>query len=305
MFKTHEEYVDGILRAPYKLYENSDRITKKYINMSVGFYGGCSYHPSGWDATFRTLRENFPTEPLVIFQDGYSSGNDYSDMASKYNASYVVENSGIYLYWPKVEQTWTYLQWILKAADICRTEWLVQLHPDNIINDRFHILPPGPLCGVSAGTRSGRSGNPLPEAATQYLLQNTTLRELNGYGWCGGGCIHVPTYRNIMREFTFERLVYIHENISKVVTLNEDVFLPFLFNLYGFPYRVWLDIEECENRGYAGAGVSAAIQHGTKKYYAPSNISHTVKIVSEVCKEKGIKCVCDLCASGSGPHIDK
>ena len=301
MFKSNEEYVSEILRACYKFYEDSDRPSETYVDMSVGFYAGCSYHGEAWAETFRSLRNNFPTEPLVIFQDGYSSGIDYSAMAAEYNASYIIENNGIYLYWPKAEQTWTYLQWILKAADICKTEWLVQLHPDNIINDRFHILPPGPLCGVSAGTRSGSSGNPLPESATQYLLQNTRLGEFNGYGWCGGGCIHVPTFRNIMREFTFEKLTHIHRYVSNVVTLHEDSFLPFLFNLYGFPYRVWLEIEE-HNRGFYGMGSSAAIQHANKKYYAPSNTSHAVKIKSQVCKELGIKCLCDLCINGSGTH---
>ena len=238
--------------------------TKQYIDLDVGFYGGCSYHPTAWDETFRTLRNNFPDKPLVLIEDGRPCGVDYSDMAAKYNAKYIKCEKSIYLYWPTIEQTWTYLQWILQVSDICKTEWLVQLHPDNIVNDRYHINPPGPICGLSCGSRSGVSNNALFPKAAQYVLTKYPNIEMNGYGWAGGSCLHVPTFRKIMETFTFERLTDIKLNIDPKITENEDYFLPFLFNLYGYPYRIWLEIEE-PNRNTFGS--SAAFQHGNKTFY--------------------------------------
>lgn len=287
MFKSHNEYVRDITNARYKLFEVGDRNSKPYIHLSVGFYAGCSYHPGAWNETFKSLRNHFPTEPLVMFQDGFAAGFDYTSMAQQYNATYLIEKEGIYLFWPQAEQCWRYLQWILQVADICNTEWLVQLHPDNIINDRFHINPPGPLCGVGAGSHNGVSNNPIPEHAQSYIRTLHPSLESNGYGWCGGGCIHVPTFRAIMKDFTFEKLVHIKHDVNETVTRHEDMFLPFLFNMYGFPYRVWLEIEE-HNRGYHGLGQSAAIQHANKTYYNLDPKTLEYKIINEVLAEKNM-----------------
>ena len=281
-----EEYYATIQNASYKVFDESHKHFKKYIDLSVGFYGGCSYHPTAWEETFASLRRNFPSAPLIIFEDGRPCDVDYSDMAKRYNATYIKEDKSIYLFWPKPEQAWTYLQWILKAADIAKTEWLVQLHPDNICNDRFTTYPPGPLCGVSAGSKTGISCNQYPEKATQHLRKIHPDLELNGYGWCGGGCIHVPTFREIMKTFTYDKLLDIVNNIDNRVVLHEDLFLPFLFNLYGYPYRVWLEIEE-PLRGFDGCGSSAAFQHGNKSFYKVDPDTLIRKIQVEVNQDLG------------------
>jgi hypothetical protein len=291
MWPNTEEYYRSIQTASYKAFEPKDKLTKQYIDLSVGFYGGCSYHPGGWEKTFKTLRENFPTAPLVLIEDGQPKGYDYEPMAARYNATFLRKKESIYLYWPTMEQCWEYLQWIKEVAAITKTEWLVQLHPDNIFNDRFHIQPPGPLCGVGAGSRSGRSGNPLFPAAKKFMDSYRPTLEQNGYGWCGGGCIHVPTYLKIMEDFTIEKLKYIFTEVDSNIVRHEDCFLPFLFNLYGFPFRVWLEIEE-PLRGEAGLGNSAAIQHGVKTYYnlTPQEIADFErKIIEEVRNEKVLK----------------
>jgi len=290
MWPSDNVYKYMISNANYKAFEESDKHSKKYIDISVGFYGGCSYHPTGWDATFASIRKNFPTEPIVLFEDGQPEGHDYSEMAKKFNATYIKENVSIYLTWLTPEQAWTYLQWILKAADITKTEWLIQLHPDVICNDRISVYPPGPLCGVGAGSRNGVSNN-------QFFVQkaNDVLKVLhpelphNGYGWCGGGCIHVPTFRKIMETFTFLHLKLIHATLyndnDKIhnIILHDDIFLPFLFNIYGYPYRVWLEIEEV-NR-WQGFGSSAAFQHGNKNYYS-RNAKSGSEFMKDIISEK-------------------
>jgi hypothetical protein len=286
MWPSSAEYYNSIRTANYKPFEESDRNSKKYIDLSVGFYGGCSYHPSGWDATFASIRKHFPTEPIVLFEDGQQCGIDYSDMAIKYNATYVKEIDGVYLFWITPKQCWTYLQWVLQAADICKTEWLVQLHPDNICNDRFSTYPPGPLCGVGCGTRSGVSGNQLSPVMIKYLKETRPDLEMNGYGWCGGGCIHVPTFRKIMETFTYEKMENVLKTFFHNYPLHEDNFMPFLFNMYGYPYRVWLDIEETNRGTY---GVSSAFQHGNKSFYNLTkeqidNLGYTIQ--ADVVREK-------------------
>lgn len=282
MWPSTDEYYSMIQSARYRPYRDGDGMFKKYIDISVGFYAGCSYHPTAWEETFRTLRQHYPTEPIVLFEDGQPCGIDYSDMARRYNCEYVKEKKSLYLFWPNPEQCWQYLQWILKAAEITQTEWLIQLHPDNICNDRIYIPPPGPLCGVSAGTRTGISGNQYPEKAKMFLMNMLPDLEQNGYGWAGGGCIHVPTFKSIMQSFTYDDLLTIIEKIDKRVTLHEDIFLPFLFNYYGYPYRVWLEIEEPE-RGISGWGSSAAFQHGNKSFYQGTK---TISVLSKKIMEE-------------------
>jgi hypothetical protein len=274
MWPSSSEYYNTARLSEYKPFLKSDKNIKKYIDLSVGFFGGCSYHPSAWEQTFKSIRDNFLEAPIVLIEDGRPTGFDYSDMASRYNATYIKEESSIYLFWPTAEQCWQYLQWIIKVADIAKTEWLVQLHPDNICNDRFSVIPPGPVCGVGCGSRSGVSNNRLPHNAEKYLTDIHPNLEMNGYGWCGGGCLHVPTFKNIMKQFTFDKLLELRKNSLIIgegvsvwnVTSHEDVFIPFLFNMYGYPYRVWRDIEEL-NRGSMGWGTSAAFEHNNKTYY--------------------------------------
>jgi hypothetical protein len=266
MFPVKEEYYRSIQEATYKKFTEEDKTTKKYINLSVGFYGGCSYHPSGWEACFASIRKNFPTEPIVLIEDGQPQGHDYSEMAKRYDATFIRRDHSIYLYWPTIQQTWEYLQWILQVADITKTEWLVQLHPDNICNDRYSIPPPGPICGVGAGSRTGVSSNKFTDKMNAYLLSLHPTIEMNGFGWAGGGCLHVPTFRKIMETCTYEFISHLHNEIDTTATMHEDLFLPYLFNLHGIPYRIWLEIEEV-NRGVFGLGSSAAFQHGNKDYY--------------------------------------
>lgn len=296
MWPSSEEYYHQARAANYKPYEHTDRSRKNYIDLSVGFYGGCSYHPTAWEETFASIRRNFPTAPIILFEDGRPTGFDYSDMAKRHNAKYIKEEKSIYLFWPTPEQCWTYLQWILRAADIAQTEWLIQLHPDNICNDRFTVYPPGPICGSGCGSRNGTSNNRLPPVSEHYLRFLHPNLEQNGYGWCGGGCLHVPTFRKIMESFTFEKLKAIKTDSSVVgelssnwnVTCHEDVFMPFLFNLHGYPYRVWTEIEEL-NRGPGGWGMSAGFEHNNKSFYNLSREQISKlgdKIQEQVLKEK-------------------
>jgi len=286
MWPDKETYYNSMKNAQYIQFNESHRSQKKYIDLSVGFYGGCSYHPSAWDKTFESLREHFPSAPVVIFQDGFSSGHDYSAMASKYSATYLVENTGIYLYWPTPEQAWKYLQWILKAADVCNTEWLIQLHPDNIFNDKFHIPPPGPLCGLGCGSRNGISNNKLHPSLRNYVYEKYPNIEDNGYGWAGGGCLHVPTFRKIMETFTFDDVKTLYSNVlikesDNNVSNNDDFFIPFIFNIYGYPYRVWLEIEEPGG----AVGESAAIQHRNKTYYYQQKTGTRDEILKDILQD--------------------
>jgi hypothetical protein len=91
-----------------------------------------------------------------------------------------------------------------------------------------------------------------------------------------------------MEKFTFKELEKIANTIDKRVTLHEDIFLPFLFNYYGYPYRIWLEIEEHE-RGDMGWGSSAAFQHGNKQFYKGTKDIATLskKIMKDVNEDWG------------------
>jgi hypothetical protein len=199
-------------------------------------------------------------------------------MASEYNATYLVQEHGVYTYWPKPQQCWTFLNMLLKACEVCNTDWLIYLHPDNICNDRIHIIPPGPVCGVGAGSRNGISNNSIKNLET-YIKSIYPNLEYNGYGWCGGGCINTEIFKQIMKTFTYEKLISLYylfnfEEGKPFPSNYDDLFIPFLFNIHGFPYRIWLEIEE-PHRGEYGYGSSAAFQHGEKKFYDNKNITNS------------------------------
>lgn len=73
-----EEYVK-ILQSPYEY---------NPIDISVGFYGFCSYQHQAWDYVFYSIRQYYPDAPIVLINDGMDQF-DYSEMAAKYNCIHV------------------------------------------------------------------------------------------------------------------------------------------------------------------------------------------------------------------------
>ena len=248
------------LKEPYK---------NNPIDISIGFYGLCSYQPYAWDFVFQKIREYYPTEPIVLINDGFDQ-YDYSEMAIKYNCIYVKKDSEICLHYPDIASSHEFLHRTKYVCDLLKTDWIIHLHPDVLCQGRISYYPPSELAGVAAGSYSGVSGNHWNtnqwSSVISYIRKYQPTVELNGWGWCGGSIMNCQAFYKVYDslyganvKFTLED---IRKNTFKSSTEHEDTMMSILFALNGYPYRIWKDNPE-HHRG----SKEGAFLHGYKEHY--------------------------------------
>ena len=236
-------------------------INKTYIDLDICFFCLPSYQQDAWISCLESVRQHYPNNPIILMEDGNNKNEyDYRDIATKYNCIYIEKDLDIYLYFATYLSTYEFLLRMLEAVNISNTEWLILLHPDNLCLDKISRMPPGPCCGLSCGSYTEKSNNKFRNIVNDYLVKKTNNLEINGFGWAGGSIINCNTFKDIMKTFTLNDLKNIN-NMFPDVTQHEDIFIPFLFNYYGYEYRVWIEIEEA-NRNFNGQ--YGAFTHGVK-----------------------------------------
>lgn len=255
----------------YKTYERQLQEPYQYnpIDISVGFYGLCSYQHIAWDYVFEKIREHYPTAPIVLINDGFDQ-YDYSEMAKKYNCIYLPKDREICLHYPDIEGSHEFLHRTKEACELVKTDWIVHLHPDVICQGKISYYPPSELSGVSAGSSNGVSNNNWTtkdwKPVVSYIRKYQPNVEINGWGWCGGSILKCDAfykvYDSLYGENALFKLEEIREKTYKNVTEHEDTMMSVLFALNGYPYRIWKD-----NPEYHRANNQGAFLHGYKEHY--------------------------------------
>jgi hypothetical protein len=259
---TFEEY-ENILKSPY-IYSP--------IDISVGFFGLCSYQHEAWEYVFSSIRKYYPDAPIVLINDG-TEQFDYSDIAKKYNCIHIIKNRQICLHYPDIEGSYEFLHRTLEACNLCKTEWIIHLHPDVICQGKICYYPNAHLAGVSCGSNNGISNNnwninnsvELKKVET-YIRKFQPNIELNGWGWCGGSIMYVDAFRTVYNSVLGDNPLFNLEDIRKEswlnVTEHEDTMMSLLFALNGFVFRIWKD-----NPEYHRGSRTGAFLHGFKEHY--------------------------------------
>jgi len=259
-------------RIDYQTYER--QLREPYVNnpidISVGFYGLCSYQHIAWDYVFQCIRNYYPDAPIVLINDG-TEQYDYSDMADKYNCIYVKKDKEICLHYPDIASAHEFLHRTKEVADLLGTEWIIHLHPDVICNGRISYFPPSELAGVAAGSNNGVSGNNWNNCSdfkkiAEYIRKFQPTVELNGWGWCGGSIMNRAAFYEVYNSLYGVNAKFSLEDIRKntcvTATEHEDTMMSILFALNGYPYRIWKD-----NPEYHRGSKDGAFLHGFKEHY--------------------------------------
>jgi len=239
------------------------------IDISIGFFGLCSYQKQAWDYVFFKIREHYPTVPIVLINDGMDQF-DYTDVAEKYNCILLKKDREICLHWPELSAAHEYLHRCKEVCDLIKCDWLIHLHPDVICQGKISYMPRSELCGVAAGSKTGVSGNnwntPEWKLVTDYIKRYEPNVELNGFGWCGGSIMNKEAFLKVYdslygvnKKFSLEHL---RANSFKSITEHEDTLFSALFALNGMPYRIWKD-----NPEFHRGSKSGAFLHGYKEHY--------------------------------------
>jgi hypothetical protein len=254
-FPTYREY-ENILNSSY---------VQNPIEMSVGFFGLCSYQHVAWDYVFGSIRQFYPDAPIVLINDGMDV-YDYSEIAKKHNCIYLRKEIEICLHYPDIQGSYEFLERVRECCQLAKTEWMIHLHPDVICQGKISYFPCSYLSGVSCGSYTGKSNNMWEQKAIDYIRQYQPNAELNGWGWCGGSIVNVQAfnqvYHSVIGKDAKFSLEHIRSNIGSYVTEHEDTMMSTLFELNGFPYRIWKDNPEYHRGKRVGAFL-----HGYKGHY--------------------------------------
>jgi hypothetical protein len=267
-FAEYDEDTKRCIRRTHETYFKNPTPPKQYIDLDVGFFGLCSYQPQAWEHVFKSIRKVYSDAPIVLINDG-AEQFDYSDMARRYKCMHMKREHEICLHWYKIEYMYEYWHRLKASCDLAKTEWLVHLHPDVICCDKISKYPPSPLAGVSCGSFTGVSKNAIGQKTVDFIRQFQPNVEINGYGWCGGSIIHVPTFLEIYDSIINKKnwdLFTLRDQLGQHCMEHEDQSFSILFALHGYPYRIWLDNPEATH-GYMGYTDAGAFLHGYKKHY--------------------------------------
>ena len=256
-FHTYEKH----LREPYKNHP---------INISIGFYGLCSYQYIAWDYVFQSIRKYYPDAPIVLINDGFDQ-YDYTEIAAKYNCIHIKKDLEICLHYPDIKSSHEFLHRTKEVIDLLKTEWIIHLHPDVICQGKICYWPPSELAGVAAGSYNGVSANNWNNSSElqkviNYIRQYQPTVELNGWGWCGGSIMNCQAFYKVYDSLYGSSPKFSLEDIRKNTfvssTEHEDTMMSILFALNGYPYRIWKD-----NPEYHRGSKEGAFLHGYKEHY--------------------------------------
>lgn len=261
------------------------------IDISIGFFAMCSYQYIAWDYVFESIRKYYPDAPIVLLNDGMEQ-YDYTEMAIKYNCIYIKKNKNICLLWNDLTDTYEFLHRLKEACELLKTEWLINLHPDVICQNKISYNPQADICGVSAGSNTGISCNNFDnnnewKKIKIFIQKFNSNVELNGWGWCGGGIMKIKTfikiYNNLYSDTPIVKLEEINNTYKEAVRY-EDTLLPILFNIYGYNYRIWKDNPEFHRNNKIGAFL-----HGYKAHYDFVKNGKTIQEFNNSRLEKSLK----------------
>jgi hypothetical protein len=285
-FKTYEKQ----LNEPY---------VYRPIDISVGFYGLFSYRNNAWEHVLMSIRHNYPDAPIVLINDG-TEQFDYTEMAKKYNCIFVKKDRTICTYFLNMEDSHEFLHRTKEACDLVKTDWIIHLHPDVICQGKISYLPTSELCGVGAGSYTGKSANNWAESwaikdygkVPSYIRKHQPNVEINGWGWCGGSIMKCDAFYKVYDSVYGINKIFDLDEIKKStqspVTTSEDTLIPLLFNINGFSYRIWKD-----NPEYHRGKREGAFLHGYKEHYGLSqeglSVSDYYKKLIEETKQRSLK----------------
>lgn len=289
---SYEEYKKEICSSPRRTiidYNNNPNPPKKYINLNVGFFGQFSYQHQAWNLVLKSVRDFYPDAPIVIINDGFDQF-DYSEMAKKYNCIHLPKQNEICLHWYDMKWAYEYIERVKECCELAKTEWMIHLHPDVICCDKISKYPNAALAGVSAGSWTEKSNNNFPQDVLDFIKKHNPNSELNGYGWCGGSIMHVPTFMKVYNSVVVEKkwdLYELREKLGQSWTEHEDVLFSTLFELEGYSYRVWLDNPEYQH-GILGLTDGGAFLHGFKLNYNVKQ-GENDRAYFDRCREENLK----------------
>lgn len=233
--------------------------------MKIGFYFNCYKNRYATDKILENTRRIYPNNPIFLMND---NGDDFSDIAIKYNCEYYYSNINIlggckFVYngktsyrmgFPSEKESKLYLKYILKAIEYCNTEYLILLEDDVYINDKVKVFP------IHAG------GNQKVNKFS-VLLQNPNdfniikkeypKSKIDFWNLAGGSILHCETIKKCIKNTSFSEIMKFDQYyIDKHEPWHtNDCILNYILLINGYTCDKWINTSQSN------------IKHPDKRFY--------------------------------------
>jgi hypothetical protein len=214
------------------------------------------------------FRKYYPNAPVRMVSD---NGEDFSDLAQKYNCVFDFENVNIF---PKgilvghpmsgvtdIEPLGAYV-WLRRLYDTCKvfdTDWIVIMEDD--------VLTRGVVSSFPSTHAGGVVSFPLTPLLTAFLMGRNLNNKTWGYGLCGGGIINRSFFVNAYEKYIQEFDLKFISNFDGRVYGWSDILLTVFIIYAGGTYSVWNDVEDKKHNFRP----DAAFEHDVKQFYTETS----------------------------------
>jgi len=228
--------------------------------MSIGFYYNCFKNKFATEQILIQTRKIYPENPIFLMSD---NGDDFSDLANKYNCKYyyseinilggrIINNKKVHCF---TNETCAkeFLKIISLAINYCNTEYIILLEDDVFIHNKLSYLP------IHSG------GNPNKNYYKHQMINDddTPLfkkypnMKYNYWNLGGGSIIKCEILKYCIKNTSFEE-IKTFDNICKTqfqLWHSNDLLLSYLLIINGFTTEEWTNTNKSN------------ISHPDKRFY--------------------------------------
>lgn len=228
--------------------------------MKVGFYFNCYKNYNATDNVLKILRKHYPDNPVFLMND---HGDDLSELARKYNCFYYyspinilggrIINDKRVMCFSNEECARHYLKVILKAIKYCKTEYLILMEDDVLINGQITHYPKH-----AGGDKIGNYFRSLLKNNDDSILYREYPKiEMNYWNLAGGSILNSKTMKECIKNTKFEEIKKFDKFCNSEFELwhTNDVLLNYILMINGKTAEEWTNTDKSN------------IIHPYKKFY--------------------------------------
>ncbi len=238
------------------------------MHPTVGFYYNCYKNPFATENILKQLRKIYPIEPVYLLSD---NGDDFSDIANKYNCFYKyspinilggrIINGKKHMCFTDETCAKAYINEIRTAIDFCKTDYIVLLEDDVFVHNRIQYFPQHAGGDINIGNKFRDVVHDFKPIKIQYPEMKIDYWNLGG-----GSILHCRTILECFEKTSFEeirRFDYLCKTPFELWHTN-DILLNYVLMINGKTSEKWTNTW------------ASMISHPDKRFY--KEINHEIGV---------------------------
>lgn len=235
-------------------------MTIKLGDNKIGFYYNCYKNKYATDNVLNVLRKYYPDNNIFLMSD---KGDDFNDLALKYNCVYYYSNINIlggkiinskpFMGFANTDCMMEYLKIIKIAIDKCDSEYIIFMEDDVVINGLINFFPKH----SGGDTNTNNFNNLLNDEGKIFFKQKYPNIKFNYWNLAGGSIIHSQTLLECIENINIDELLFLNKYATHPLGFchTNDIILSFLLAINGKTNDKWTNTP------------NSNIKHPDKRFY--------------------------------------